>query len=37
VVERATPDRGVVTIADAADLEGRRGAILALVRRWVRA
>lgn len=33
----ATPDRGVVTIADAADLAAREASIVALVGRWVRA
>lgn len=37
LVAWATPDRGVVTIAGAADLDARQDAIVRLVRRWVRA
>lgn len=37
LVDWATPDRGVVTVADADDLQARAGAIVELVRRWVRA
>lgn len=33
----ATPDRGVVTVADTDDLAAREDAIVALVGRWVRA
>ena len=36
LIEWITPDRGTVTLADAADVEAKLPAISTLVRRWVR-
>ena len=35
IVRWATPDRGIVSFADTAEIAARRDALLALVRRWI--